>query len=311
MVSHLTTSDVMAAKYYRYLNKEGKVVVSSTLPPEVSQDGYEIVNEMGVVIETISPRKTEEQILEELAKQARLKEEERRRLEQQQLDTILVNSYTDISDIERARDRELSARDRDIMLLKQNIRRLTRLLEDTQTRAARDERLGRKVSQEILDEVVSFKKRIAAEQKEVLEVEEHKQRISERYASSIIRFNEIKAAEQLRRHQPGALDKEQSKTVIYQCADVQSCDKAWQSALLYASEYSTTELAWANETTIMMRKPVEDTDISILLTRVNNRNGKDSSLVLEVRCSKTIKGQELCESETVQSIRDGFIPYLN
>jgi len=304
------TSQVMATKFFRFVDDAGKVVVSSTLPPEVSQKGYEIVNEMGVVLETVAPRKTKEQIQEELANKEKLEAEAKRRREQQQLDSILINSYTDITDIERARDGEIIAKDRDIMLLKQNIRRLTRMLEDTQTRAARDERLGKEVSKVILKEVEDFKNRIADEAVEVKKIEVNKIRILERYSSSIIRFSELQAAEQLRRHQPGELATEDTKAVIYQCTSMEQCDAAWQSALRYANEYSTTELAWANDTTIMMRKPRKNDDISIMLTRVNSRNRRDSSLVMEVRCNKTQEGEDLCQSETVRSIEKGFIPYL-
>jgi len=309
LISALITAEAQAAKFYRFQDAEGKLVVSSTLPPEVSQKGYEIVNEMGVIISTVAPRKTEQQLLEDLANKVRLEAEKKRFEEQEQLDSILINSYSDISDIERARDNEITAKERDRMLLKQNIRRLTRLLEDTQTRAARDERLGIDVSERILKEVAGFKRRIGLENEEVIKVEDDKERIIERYASSIIRFSELKAAEQLRRHQPEKLTKE-SGTVIYQCLSVEKCDASWQLALRYASDYSTTELAWANETTIMMRKPKRKDDVSLLLTRVNSRSGKRASLVLEVRCHKSLTGEALCKSESVVSIRKGFAPYL-
>ncbi len=39
------TSEVLEAKMYRYKNAEGKTVVSSTLPPEYSQNGYEVCME--------------------------------------------------------------------------------------------------------------------------------------------------------------------------------------------------------------------------------------------------------------------------
>jgi len=304
------TTEVYAAKFYRFTDAAGKLVVSSTLPPEVSQKGYEIVNEMGVVLETVAPRKTKQQLLEEEREKVKRQEEDRRRKEQELLDTILINSYTDITDIERARDSELTAKDRDAMLLKQNIRRLTRLLEDTQTRAARDERLGRPVSKKILKEVESFKKRIKEEALEVTKVERLKGRITERYSSSIIRFSELKAAEQLRRHRPGDLATEDTHAIIYECMSSAACDNAWQAGLRYASEYSTTELAWANETTIMMRKPRKNNDISILLTRVNSLNTNKSSIVFEVRCNKTQAGEELCTSEVVRSIQKGFIPFV-
>ena len=304
------TLQVSAAKFFRFTDAAGKMVVSSTLPPEISQQGYLIVNEMGVVIETVAPRKTAQQLLEELKDKERREEQARLIEEQQNLDTILLNSYTEINDIERARDNELVAKDRDVMLLKQNIRRLTSLLEDTQTRAARDERLGKATSKEIQDEVEGFKERMAAEAEEVKKVEKLKFRIKERYTSSIIRFKELKAAEQLRRYRPEELSKGDIKAVIFQCSSSEMCDTAWQTGLRYASEKSTTELSWANESTIMMRKPRKDTDISLMLTRVNSFEGKQASLILEIRCNQTQAGEDLCKSAAVVAIEKEFIPYI-
>ncbi len=304
----MMTIGAAADRLYRYKDKEGKVVVSSILPPEVSQNGYDIVNEMGVVIKTVEPRKTKEQLEAELAKKAILEEETRQQLEQDQLDSILLNSYTDITDIERARDRELVSKNRDIMLLKQNIRRLTRMLEDTQKRAARDERLGREISESIKKDVDTFKRRITSEDEEVLKVMDNSSRIEQRYNSSIFRFNELKAAEQLRRHRPEELSSDKIKTTIYKCPSKAKCDEAYQASLRYANEYSTTELAWANQSTIMMRKPRRDNDLSIIISKIDF--GANVSLVMELRCNKTQAGEDLCNSTESQSIYDGYIPYL-
>jgi len=304
------TSATLEAKMYRYKNAQGKTVVSSILPPEYSQGGYDILANNGTLLETVAPRKTAEQLRQDVIDKVKIEEEELKRKEQEQLDTILINSYTDISDIERARDNEIVGKDRSIMLLKLNIRRLTGLLEDTQNRAARDERLGRDLSKELLNEIKRYKTRIDEESIEVQKIEQHKRNIFERYASSIIRFSELKAAEQLGRYRPGELATNDPRVIIYQCSSVAQCDSAWQAALLYASENSTTDLAWANEVTIMMRKPRKKTDISIMVTRVNNRNGKDSSIIMEVRCHKSQEGEDFCKTEIVKSLENGFISFL-
>ncbi|MCP4412806.1 MAG: hypothetical protein GY808_09605 [Gammaproteobacteria bacterium] len=304
----MMTIGVAAERLFRYKDEEGKVVVSSILPPEASQNGYDIVTKMGVVVKTIDPRKTKEQLEADLAEKARLEEEEAQQREQDQLDSILLNSYTDIIDIERARDRELTSKQRDVMLLKQNVRRLTRMLEDTQKRAARDERLGHEISPSLQNDVDTFKKRIASENTEVNNVMENTTRIKQRYNSSIFRFNELKAEEQLRRHRPEELSSDKIKTVIYRCPSISICDEAWQTSLRYANDYSTTELAWANESTIMMRKPRKDNDISIVISKIDM--GPDVNLVMELRCNKTQAGEALCNEKQTQAIYNGYIPYL-
>jgi len=310
LVLLFSTLSIQAAKFFRFTDENGKMVVSSTLPPDMSQKGYEIVNDRGVVLEVVAPRKTEAQLRQEAIDRVKLEEEARMRREQEQLDAILINSYSDIADIERARDNEIISKDRDVMLLRQNIRRLTRLLEDTQTRAARDERLGKELSPKLMKEVKGYRKRIDSEAAEVVIIEENKMHIKERYNSSIIRFSELKAAELLKRHTTESKDVTKQAKIIYECNSLKLCDKAWNASLRYASEYSTTELAWANETTIMMRKPRNNKDISLVMTRVNNSGGKTANLVLEVRCNKTQEGEALCKSEKVKAIEKGYKPYL-
>ena len=304
------TSDLLAFnKMYRFVDKNGKTVVRSTLPPEVSQNGYEIINELGIVIETIQPRKTDEQLRQEKLDAERLAEVRRQQREQEKLDSILINSYTDISDIERAKDNEIESKERDIMLLKQNVRRYTRLLEAAQTRAARDERLGKELSPTLLKEIEQLKRRIAREQVEVTEIEGDKADVNDRYDSSIIRFSELKAAERLRRFNDNQdIDKE--KLMIFECTGRTPCDQAWSASLRFASEYSTTELAWANESTIMMLKPREDNDTSLVLTRVNNSSVEAASIVLEIRCNKSQACESHCLSDAVNQIKDNFISYV-
>ena len=227
------------------------------------------------------------------------------------MDAILINSYTDISDVERARDNELDSKDRDITFLEQNIRRLTRLLEDSQTRAARDERLGRELSPKLLKEIDDFKARIDREQAQIEKIKQDKIAIVERYNNSIVRFAELKAAERLKAYRNESEEARRKDKSIYECRGANTCDLVWNKALRFASEYSTVELAWANETTIMMRKPREDEDVSIVLTRVNtNSRGTSASIVLEVRCNKSIKGEELCRSSKIKEIHENFAVYL-
>lgn len=306
LVTELTANNRM----YRYIDENGKTVVSSTLPPKYSQGGYEIINDKGIVIQTVAPRKTEEQLRQEKLEAERREAERLAQKEQERLDTILINSYTDISDIERARDSELDSKDRDIMLLKNNIRRYTRLLEDAQARAARDERLGRELSPKLQKEIAQYKRRIAKEEQSVIDIEEDKSIIDDRYNSSIIRFSELKAAERLRQYNE---DREgtKEKHTIFDCIGVNACDQAWNASLRFASEYSTTELAWANESTIMMRKPRTDKDISLVLTRVNNNRNQSASIVLEVRCNKTQGGEALCSSPDVIRVKEAFNGYLS
>ena len=73
---------------------------------------------------------------------------------------ILLNSYTEIDDIERALENELNALDQKILVHNGNIKSFTRLLVDKQSLAARNERLGKEISQKLLDEIKDIKNKV-------------------------------------------------------------------------------------------------------------------------------------------------------
>ncbi len=43
--------------FYRYKDKDGRPVITNTLPSEVADQGYEIISPRGNVIETVQPEK--------------------------------------------------------------------------------------------------------------------------------------------------------------------------------------------------------------------------------------------------------------
>jgi hypothetical protein len=125
----------------------------------------------------------------------------------------------------------------------------------------------------------------------------------------MIRFQELKAKERIKQFRDNQ-DKDKTNHTIFDCRGENACETAWNAALRFASENSTVELAWANELTIMMRKPTKDDDVSVVITRVNNASDSAASIVLEVRCNKTPAGDKFCQSKQVESIRDSFSDYL-
>ena len=49
---------VGAAQIYRYVNDDGIVVISTRLPNEYTKSGYEVIDQYGVVQETVGPQRT-------------------------------------------------------------------------------------------------------------------------------------------------------------------------------------------------------------------------------------------------------------
>lgn len=99
LATALISSDLAKAdeaKFYRYHDDRGHVVINDRVPPEFVSRGYEVVNSWGQVIERIDPAATPEDIYQQ-----------KLALEQEQYDRTLMRRYSSEADIVSARDRYL------------------------------------------------------------------------------------------------------------------------------------------------------------------------------------------------------------
>lgn len=131
------SSNIIAqGNYYRYKDKDGHPVISSTLPSEVVDLGYEIISPRGTVIETISPRESKEQQVSEgeLEKQAEI--DRKKAQVQAHKDEILLKSFTNETDIERSRKEKIASIEVLEEIVHENIDRLQKQLNREKNSAA-------------------------------------------------------------------------------------------------------------------------------------------------------------------------------
>lgn len=130
-------------QYYRYKDKDGSLVMSSELPPEAANNGYDVLNSMGEVIEKVPPRKTEaelqkeaenQKLLQSQKQQDELKREQAK--EQNRKDEILLKSFNSAADIERARSDKIASIIVLEEIMKENLHGLKKQLAEAQGAAA-------------------------------------------------------------------------------------------------------------------------------------------------------------------------------
>jgi hypothetical protein len=139
-----------AGVYYRYVNEEGIKVLDKSIPPQYAQNGYEILNKGGQVIEVVPPAPTAEQIAREQSQNEIMFHYER-----------LRKRYSSIDAIESARKRRMENLDTSISILGGNISTLQQQLETQMNEAATREREGKTVPVHILDAIANSKAEIA------------------------------------------------------------------------------------------------------------------------------------------------------
>lgn len=165
------------AKLYRYINDKGVVVIDYSIPSQYVPFGYEVLNNHGQVIKKIEPAPTG-------------KELEVKRQQQNIFDDYkkLKRRYSDIDDIEHAKQRKLENLETNIAILNGNISGLNSNMETLIAQAAKQERLGRPVSKTILEKMETLKTELSVAENLLKIRQEESKTIVKRYEDEKIRF---------------------------------------------------------------------------------------------------------------------------
>lgn len=184
--------------YYRYKDTDGHQVISSTLPPDAADLGYEIISPRGNVIKTILPAKSKEEIAAdqkalEVKRQADLKVIEDKKHEELQAkkDDILLKSFSNEEDIVRSRDEKIASIQVLEQIMHENMTRLNNQLKSAKETKTSLEKAGHVVPESLKKTITDSERQIkdneAFLQRKKVEIEN----IQTKYQGLITRFHEI------------------------------------------------------------------------------------------------------------------------
>lgn len=132
---------------YRYIDNRGITVLDRQgVPPEYIGKGYQVLNERGRVVQTVPPAPTAEEI-------------QRQQAVQQQADANaqLLQRYTSLADLDRAKARKQAELDAMITSSRNNLQAMLAQQADLQSQAAAQERAGKVVSADLLSQLDSLR----------------------------------------------------------------------------------------------------------------------------------------------------------
>lgn len=187
-----------ARNLYRYRDDNGVLVVDFHVPAEYVDNGYEVINDAGVVVDVV-PRALTNNERQDATLQRRLQQEaadERIRL--QQWDESLLLRYSSVEDIEAARDRSLRDLKIRVSILKSNRRSLRQKVENTQARVAEAERAGRQPTAQDLEIIDQLKDEIASTERQIADRQSQIDEVSDGYQRDINRFELLQGVVELR-----------------------------------------------------------------------------------------------------------------
>lgn len=161
-----------AAELFRYINEDGIVVISSTLPPRYATRGYAVIDSRGRVLREVERQLNPEELRarqeREAAREAERQARERRRAQ----DEELLRLYGSPEEVARARDRRIDSIEANIATVRAGIARLRAQQSDFQAQAAELERAGRTVPEHIVTALERIDAQIEERQATILMREE-------------------------------------------------------------------------------------------------------------------------------------------
>jgi hypothetical protein len=292
-------------RLYRWVDEDGNVHYSDSVPADVVESGHTELNEGGIAIRFVPPALTPEE-LEREKELERLRAQQQRLVEQQQsVDLALLRTFRSEEDIHRARDGRLDAIDVMINVTKNNVRRRQEWLAGLRAEAANLERTGKPVPQRLDDNIAQTERAIRDAYATIVDREEQKESIRFSFEQDLARFRQLKGLPATQSPiQAG--DTRPVLDNIVTCANPKECSRLWSKATAYVREHATTPVQTSGANIFITALPTREQDIGLILSRINDEEGPGASLFLDLQCERSLRGERMCESEQAQSITDGF-----
>lgn len=176
---------------YRYVDINGQLVISNTVPQEASTRGYDILNDQGRVIETVAPAPTEADLAERAARKKREQKAQHQRL----ADAKLLRRYSHPDDAVRAMHRKLNEMQSLSQLKQGNISVIVNQLDEEQSRAADMERSGRDIPEATLNRIDRLQSQVRDIEREIAIQNSDVEMVRKQFMSDIRRLEEITGKE--------------------------------------------------------------------------------------------------------------------
>lgn len=184
----LLAAGMAHAALYRWVDGNGRVHYSDTLPPNYQKSGAAEMNRQGLVIKRTQ---SEAERQAEVARQAELARIKAEQDKQAQLDRALTQTYTTEAEIDLARDRALEHHKLAIKSAQIRAEAVNTNLTELRERIARIEKAGRKVGSGLTDQLEQAERESLELKRTILNNEEAMVRVREKYAADKQRFREL------------------------------------------------------------------------------------------------------------------------
>lgn len=189
----LLSAPVLAQKLYRWVDAEGKVHYTDTLPPEAVDQARDEINSSGVTVNRVERALTEEERAAKRIADAETERQANLKAEQDKMDAALMGSYATEADLARAYRERFDLLDQSLEAARVGIRSQEKSLEDQLAHAASLERGGKPVPATVQSSIAAARKQVEDQREYLRRRETELQNLQAEYDRILQRYRLLKA----------------------------------------------------------------------------------------------------------------------
>ncbi|MBN2885511.1 MAG: DUF4124 domain-containing protein, partial [Chromatiaceae bacterium] len=292
---------LQAQRLYRWVDAEGAVHYSDTLPASAVDQGHTELNPEGLRVELVPPPPTPE---ERAAAQAlaRQEAEEARALERQRArDRELLASFQVAEDVLLARDGRIAAVEARAQILRDQIRLDQDALREAHAEAPAESG-DAEATRAQQARLIEIERRILARYAAMIELEGKKDAVFAEFASILARFRALKGLEP----DPAATAQRPAPPNLAHCPDSNTCLDWWERARAYVRQgfgepdpISSVDLIVSTQTNPRER-------LVLTLARLPDPRKQGVALYLDLYCKNRLTTDTTCRNPEAIAVRDGL-----
>ena len=176
-------------------NNDGVRECGNAVPPEYAQQGHEERSQRGLVMDKQARAKTPEEIEEARVQEERDAEQARLDKIQAAKDRVLLDTFSNVDDMELARDGQLANITSQVKLNESQINKLERDIDERIAAAAELERRGTEPPEEIQNAIESLRSQIARKRTFIENKLVEQVQVRDKFDADIGRFRELKGGD--------------------------------------------------------------------------------------------------------------------
>lgn len=193
LVLSLLSAPAPAQKLYRWVDAEGKVHYTDTLPPEAVNQARDEISRSGTTVGRVDRALTPEERAAREAEEAEAARLAAIKAEQDKMDAVLMGSYATEADLERAYRERFDLLDQSLEAARVGIRSQEKSLEDQLAHAASLERAGKPVPATVQSTIAAARKQVEDQREYLRKRETERQNLQTEYDGILQRYRLLKS----------------------------------------------------------------------------------------------------------------------